>query len=288
LYYALIGVRASVDQAQIDLGVDIHSSAVNWVGCRAWAPRTIQLAACHSCHGGGLLPLRDQVRDIIERVPDYFDPDSIALVRAQYLPAAELDALIERDSAVHRSALARALVPADGPNPLSRVFAEFETEPLTARQAAAELGVRLDQLRENLDRLDPRLAPLGAEGSVERASFSGHEHALPSFGEEQLVDTFERVCAIVAPGTEQVGAGHPHDPRSARAHAAGELDRDAEASSQGPAPAGSGDRQRVTSTGVGGVSAWSRPGLDLAARRHKRRGQVASERAEGRRAVPEP
>src|ERR1041384_8067647 len=36
------------------------------------------------------------------------------------------------------------------------------------------------------------------------------EHALPSFREEQLVDAFERVCSIVAPGTELVAARANH------------------------------------------------------------------------------
>jgi chromosome partition protein MukF len=42
------------------------------------------------------------------------------------------------------------------------------------------------------------------------------EHALPSFREEQLVDTFERVCAIVAPGTELVAARATHTIRRLR------------------------------------------------------------------------
>lgn len=43
-----------------------------------------------------------------------------------------------------------------------------------------------------------------------------HQHALPSFREEQLVDTFERVCSIVAPGTEQVAARATHTIRRLR------------------------------------------------------------------------
>ncbi|HTV17751.1 MAG TPA: condensin subunit MukF [Polyangiaceae bacterium] len=42
------------------------------------------------------------------------------------------------------------------------------------------------------------------------------EHALPSFREEQLVDAFERVCAIVAPGTELVAARATHTIRRLR------------------------------------------------------------------------
>jgi chromosome partition protein MukF len=42
------------------------------------------------------------------------------------------------------------------------------------------------------------------------------EHALPSFREEQLIDAFERVCAIVAPGTELVATRATHTIRRLR------------------------------------------------------------------------
>lgn len=42
------------------------------------------------------------------------------------------------------------------------------------------------------------------------------QHALPSFREEQLVDTFEHVCQVVAPGTEQVAARATHTIRRLR------------------------------------------------------------------------
>jgi chromosome partition protein MukF len=42
------------------------------------------------------------------------------------------------------------------------------------------------------------------------------DHALPSFREEQLTDTFERVCAVVAPGTDQVAARATHTIRRLR------------------------------------------------------------------------
>jgi hypothetical protein len=130
------------------------------------------LAACHGCHGAGLLPVKDQIFDSVQQNERAFDPQTVEDVQALYAPG-ELDALLESDSALHRVALARARVPADGPNPLSRVFFQFEREPLTARRAAAELGVRLEVLLENLPQLDARLAPLGVEnGSVDRATFT--------------------------------------------------------------------------------------------------------------------
>jgi len=43
-----------------------------------------------------------------------------------------------------------------------------------------------------------------------------NEHALPSFREEQLVDAFEHVCRVVAPGSEQVSARATHTIRRLR------------------------------------------------------------------------
>lgn len=43
-----------------------------------------------------------------------------------------------------------------------------------------------------------------------------HAHALPSFREEQLIDAFEHVCHVVAPGTEQVSARATHTIRRLR------------------------------------------------------------------------
>jgi hypothetical protein len=130
------------------------------------------LAACHGCHAAGLLPVKDEILDYVLQNEVYFDPQTFEEVQVLYAPG-ELDALLESDSDVHRAALARALVPADGPNALSRIYFQFDREPLTARRAAAELGVPLEVFLENLPQLDARLAPLGVEnGSVDRATFS--------------------------------------------------------------------------------------------------------------------
>jgi hypothetical protein len=132
----------------------------------------VPLAACHGCHAAGLLPVKDQVFDVVLQNEGSFDRQTLEDVRALYAPG-ELDALLESDSDLQRAALARALVPANDPDPLSRVFFQFEREPLTARRVAAELGVPLAVLLEGLPQLDARLAPLGAEdGSVDRDTFT--------------------------------------------------------------------------------------------------------------------
>ena len=135
-------------------------------------PATVHAAACHSCHSEGLLPATDEVRDIVEADARLYDDDTIASVRIQYPLQSELDALMQRDSEIHLSAVERAGVPRGTPDPISRVFLQFERDPLTAAEVAAELGVPLNTLNQNLPRLDPRLQVLGTpEGTIDRFTF---------------------------------------------------------------------------------------------------------------------
>ncbi len=161
-------------QAYVSSSIDGRANAVvshRYCGpCEAF--EALPLAACPACHGGGLLPVVDEVRAYVERNQSQFDQDTFGAVLAQYPTADELDALLQRDSDIHRAALARALVPAVGSDPLSRVYFQFERAGLDLRRAAGELGVPPEVLDEKLPTLDPRLAPLQSGGSVDRATFT--------------------------------------------------------------------------------------------------------------------
>jgi hypothetical protein len=64
-------------------------------------------------------------------------------------------------------------VPRGTPDPISRVFLQFERDPLTAVAVAAELGVPLNLLYASLPILDPRLQVFGApEGTIDRFTFT--------------------------------------------------------------------------------------------------------------------
>jgi hypothetical protein len=73
--------------------------------------------------------------------------------------AAELSALMARDNARHLAALDQAGVPRDAPDPISRVYLQFTTDPIGLPQAAAELGVTQAALRDRVGDL-PELAVL--------------------------------------------------------------------------------------------------------------------------------
>jgi hypothetical protein len=115
--------------------------------------------ACQGCHAGGLLPLRDGVRDYVVDNRRDFDAESFAAVQVIFPSAEELSALIEQDNARYLAALDQAGVPRAAPDPISRVSLQFTTDPIGLERAAAELGVTAPALRERLGEL-PELASL--------------------------------------------------------------------------------------------------------------------------------
>jgi len=135
-------------------------------------PPPINAATCHGCHSDGLLPVRDQVRSVYLDSPYQYSVNTGEEILAQYPAEEDLNALLDYDSELHRAAAERAGVPRNTPDPISRVFLQFERERLTLRRAAAELGVTPDVLAARLGELGARLGPLAnVDGSVERATF---------------------------------------------------------------------------------------------------------------------
>ncbi len=136
-------------------------------------PALLNAAGCHGCHSIGIIPITDRVRSFAEEYARQFDSETLASVLVQYPEQAALDALLAQDSEVHLRAVESAGVPRGAPDPISRVYLQFELDPLDLDRAAAELGVPRDALLANLGRLDARLSALGApNGSVERATFT--------------------------------------------------------------------------------------------------------------------
>jgi hypothetical protein len=139
----------------------------------------ISLALCGACHIDGLRAVGEEVRDFVLANTRDFAESDLDAVRELYLPQAELDARIEADNAIQRAALQQLGIAPGARDPLSSVYQQFE-QPLTARRAAAELGVSLATLQAALatpGRLAPELAPLVTGSSIERAAFTA---ALPA------------------------------------------------------------------------------------------------------------
>jgi serine/threonine-protein kinase len=126
-------------------------------------------ASCHSCHNAGMITFTDTVRNYVENNRIDFDNDTFESVIAQYPTPAEFQRQMDLDSAVHVNATEEAGVPAGTPDPVSRVYLDFQLGDIDLAIAAGELSVPVEELKENINLLDPRLGNLlREEGTVSR------------------------------------------------------------------------------------------------------------------------
>jgi serine/threonine-protein kinase len=123
-------------------------------------------ASCHSCHNAGLISFTDTVRRYVEDNKVRFSNEVYEDVMEQYPDAATFERRMNQDSAVHVTATQRAGVPEGVPDPVSRVYLDFQRVPVDLRIAAGELGVEPDELLQSIDLLDPRLGNLAVEGGA--------------------------------------------------------------------------------------------------------------------------
>lgn len=113
-------------------------------------------ASCHSCHNAGLIPFTDTVREyVLENVRD-FDAQTLEDVQEQYATQDEWNDIFAFDSETHVRATEQAGVPRGTPDPIGRVFLQFQLGDVTTALAAGELGVRPEELVADANRLDAR------------------------------------------------------------------------------------------------------------------------------------
>jgi len=121
-------------------------------------------ASCHSCHNAGMISFTDSVRRFVEDNSVRFDRETFEDVMEQYPDAQTFQRQMDLDSNMHLAAAERAGVPPNTPDPVSRVYLDFQFVNIDLRLAAGELGVEPEELRQSIGLLDPRLAPLALEG----------------------------------------------------------------------------------------------------------------------------
>ena len=121
-------------------------------------------ASCHSCHNAGMITFTDTVRNYVENNRIDFDNETFESVLAQYPTPAEFQRQMDLDSAVHVNAAEEAGVPAGTPDPVSRVYLDFQLGDINLETAAGEFNVPADELVDNINLLDPRLGNLLRDG----------------------------------------------------------------------------------------------------------------------------
>lgn len=146
--------------------------------------------SCSNCHAQGYNMVVDEVRPFVLANRRRFQRDDFESVTEVYLDPADFAQVIEDDSANYQVALERAGLPTTGSDPVAGTYVRFNLD-VDLATAAGELGVTPDELRRDLNLLDPRLRVL-RDVAIEREDFS---------------DTFEESLCIM-----QVGARNGPDP----------------------------------------------------------------------------
>jgi serine/threonine-protein kinase len=132
-------------------------------------------ASCPSCHNAGMIPFTDDVRRYVENNKTLFDNETYEDVIEQYPADALFQAKTAQDSAIHVNAVEKAGVPKGTPDPISRVYLDFQLGNITPELAAGELNVTVDELTKNLSDLNPQLQVLAQKGRyVDRDLFGAN------------------------------------------------------------------------------------------------------------------
>jgi len=132
-------------------------------------------ASCHSCHNAGMITFTDTVRQFVVDNRVKFDNDTFEAVMEQYPSQQVFQSKMDEDSELHVSRVEEAGVPRKTPDPISRVFLDFQLGDIDATIAAGELQVSKEVLLDNLDALNPQLQALGQEGGhVDRQVFTNN------------------------------------------------------------------------------------------------------------------
>jgi len=135
--------------------------------------RAITSVSCANCHATGFIPVVDEVADftLANARELRLSRDEVEELEAIYVSPEEFAKTVQDDSRTfYQSALQRAALPVQGGDPVSNVFLRFDQD-MKLEDVAGDLGVTPDDLRDNLNSLDPQLATL-SRSTIDRDDFT--------------------------------------------------------------------------------------------------------------------
>jgi len=135
--------------------------------------RAITSVSCSNCHASGFIPVVDEVAEISIRNAREIglDRDEIEQLEELYITPQAFARQVDEDSkGFYQSALQRANLPTQGGDPVSNVFLRFDADMRLA-DAAGDLGLLPEDLRDNLQLLDPVVSVLDS-GTLDRDDFT--------------------------------------------------------------------------------------------------------------------
>jgi WD40 repeat protein/mono/diheme cytochrome c family protein len=130
--------------------------------------------SCMSCHYRGINPKDDQIRDYVDKNPKAFSKGDAELIRALYVPAKKMRSLMDEDAERFRKALEKTGNKVSAFEPVMTLTLRYEGD-VDLATAAAELGMRPDDLRQRVGGTEQGARNLGAlkvpGGTVSRQVF---------------------------------------------------------------------------------------------------------------------
>lgn len=134
--------------------------------------KVVTSVACSNCHATGFIEVEDEVgpiaRDSAREIG--LNRDELEQLDALYVTPAAFATQVKEDSEVYQRALQDADLPIQGGDPIFLVFQRFDDD-LVLEDAAGDLGILIDDLRDDLDLLNPRLAIL-ERATIDRDDFT--------------------------------------------------------------------------------------------------------------------
>ncbi|MBL9107478.1 MAG: hypothetical protein JNL82_41715 [Myxococcales bacterium] len=124
--------------------------------------------SCMGCHSSGMIKRQDDLRYALDngQAETQFTDLDKELIRALYPLREEFDDLLEQDTRRFNDALSAAGVTPDSEKePVITSFLSFD-EDVNLRRAAAELGLREEDLGKDIGQLNPDLDELSKEGGT--------------------------------------------------------------------------------------------------------------------------
>jgi len=127
-------------------------------------------SSCVSCHNGGIITVTDAARSFVEDNTDLFSEAVLARVQETFPSPEQMQRLMDADSQRIVEAAERAGQPQGAPDPVSRLFLDYDLA-LTFDGLAAELFLDRASLIERLASLPEEVAAAATSGVLERSVF---------------------------------------------------------------------------------------------------------------------
>ncbi len=130
--------------------------------------------SCMSCHYRGINQKDDQIRDHVDKNPKAFSKSDAELIRALYVPARKMRALMDEDAERFRKALEKTGNKISAFEPVMTLTLRYEGD-VDLPTAASELGMKPEDLRQRVGGTEQGARNLGAlkvaGGTVSRQVF---------------------------------------------------------------------------------------------------------------------